>query len=125
MRVALTVWNGRISPVFDVATRLRVLDVEGGTLLAARDVPLEECDPAGRAGELARLGVRRVVCGAISVPFGAALAMRGIDLVAFVSASADEAARACLDGRLPGPSFRMPGCGRRRRRAGRGRPGGR
>lgn len=128
MRVALAVWDGRISPVFDVATRLRLLDVEDGLLLRSREVPLVASDPASRAGELARLGVDRLVCGAISVPFDAALAMHDIDVVSFVSGNAEDAARACVTGRLRRERFSMPGCGvgagrrfaiRRRHRGGR------
>jgi len=123
--MALAVWNGRISPVFDVATRLQLLDVERGDLRATREVPLVTTDPVSRAGELARLGVNRLVCGAISMPFGAALAMRGIDVISFVTGSAEETARACLAGRLPSAAFAMPGCGRGMGRGmGRGRFGG-
>lgn len=118
MRVALTVWDGRISPVFDVATRLRLLDVEHGVLRADGQAELAAFEPAGRASELARLGVDRVVCGAISVPFGAALATWGIDVIPFVSGNADDAVKACVDGRLPNPDFAMPGCRQRRWRGG-------
>jgi predicted Fe-Mo cluster-binding NifX family protein len=123
MRVALAVWDGRISPVFDVATRLRLLDVERGALLHTRDVPLTECDPVSRADEVARLGVNRLVCGAISLAFSTALAMRGVDVISFVSGDTEDAARACLSGRLPSAAFAMPGCGKGRRRGSCG-PGG-
>ena len=109
MRVALTVWDGRISSVFDVATRLRLLDVEGGVLRADGEASLAASEPAGRASELVRLAVDRVVCGAISVPFVTALTMRGIDVIPFVSGNTEDAVKACIDGRLPSPDFAMPG----------------
>jgi len=46
MKVALTVWNGRISPVFDVSRKILILDVSHGVVTGQREEPLEGIDPA-------------------------------------------------------------------------------
>ncbi len=119
MKIAAAVWNGRISPVFDVAGRVLVLEVEGGQRRGHQEEPLPE-SPASKTERLAELHVDTLVCGAISRPLAGMLAMRGIRVIAFIAGDADEVIRAYLGGELQGPMFAMPGCcGRRRRSRGR------
>jgi len=122
MTVALAVWDDRISPVFDTAGTLLVVEIEDGQVTGRREEPVSADLPTEKVARLKALGVETLVCGAISRPLAEAIAAEGIRLVPFVAGSLEEVIAAYVEGLLPGPTFAMPGCGRRRRdRFGRGR----
>lgn len=120
MRVAIPTWDGRVSPVFDAAQRLLIVDVSAGAELNRSEEWLREQLPPQRVARLNELGVDVLVCGAISRPLAGMIAASGITLVPFVSGECDEVLAEYLKGGFPSPRFLMPGCcGRRhRRRAG-------
>jgi predicted Fe-Mo cluster-binding NifX family protein len=119
--VAITLWEGRVSPVFDVCREAAVLQVEDGQVTATRRVTLEAMPPSYRVGWLASLGVETLICGAISEPLRQELEGQGIRVLAFVSGEQDEVVRAYLAGTLAQGAFAMPGCARHRGRGARGR----
>ncbi len=129
MRIAIPVWSGRVSPVFDVAGQLVLADVDAGTEVARQARALEETDPAGRTRRLVQLGTDVLICGAISRPLEAMLTAAGIQVVAQTCGPAEEVLEAFVSGQMDAPAFRMPGCRGRRRQfrraggAGRGRGG--
>ncbi len=118
-QIAITISSGRISPVFDVACTASVLSGDTSTVLATIPLPLTLAE---RAELLARQGVTRLVCGAISRPARCLLEGYGIRVIGFVAGEADEIIAALRDNRLPDVRFAMPGCrqccGRGRRRHG-------
>jgi predicted Fe-Mo cluster-binding NifX family protein len=116
VRVAIANFEGRVSPVFDVARRLELVDVEDGHETARQEVSLADCDPLSRVGRLAGLGVEVLICGAISRPLEAAMVSAGIQVIAQTCGPVDEVLAAFAAGRLTSEAFLMPGsCGRRRR----------
>jgi predicted Fe-Mo cluster-binding NifX family protein len=127
VRAALTVWDGRISPVFDVSRKALILTVENGTETARRIEDIETPNAELKLDRLMELGVDTLICGAISEPLHYELSTRGVKVIAFVAGEVDEIVKTFLAGALPTPALSMPGCfGRRNRfRRGRGRAGGR
>ncbi len=120
-RIAIAVWNGRISPVFDLSRRLEVFDIEGGMIVARGEATLTTDDPFAKAEQLVAFEISTLVCGAVSAPLAGVLAARDIRVLPFVCGTAEEVLAAFLAGRLPDPALAMPGCcGRRRRRFGAG-----
>jgi predicted Fe-Mo cluster-binding NifX family protein len=100
MQVALTVWEGRISPLFDATRMLLVANITERTITAWRYVPLE-CDSAfSRAAKLADLGVTTLICGGISELFANAIEAQGIRLIPFVSGTVQEVLDAYLNGQV-------------------------
>lgn len=117
MKVALTVWNGRISPVFDVSRKILLLDVDHGAVTGRREEPLEGIDPVQKAGKLVEWEVRKLICGAISRPLAGLFAAYGIRTIPFIAGDAEEVIDAYLARKLPNLRMAMPGCcggGRRR-----------
>ncbi|MFP4053828.1 MAG: NifB/NifX family molybdenum-iron cluster-binding protein [Phycisphaerae bacterium] len=115
MKVAIPHWQGRISPVFDVAGRVLLVDVVDGAALSRRDVALESEDPQQRAADLANLGGELLICGAISRQMEMALSAVGIEVIPQTCGEVEEVLVAFTQGRLPQEAFLMPGCCRRRR----------
>ena len=54
MKVAIPTWNGRVSPVLDVASRLLVVEIEGGAELARSEVELGQTQFTTRATQIDR-----------------------------------------------------------------------
>jgi predicted Fe-Mo cluster-binding NifX family protein len=125
VRIALTIWEGRISPVFDVCREALVLTVERGAVAARSCEDVDALDAAARIRRLETLGVRTLICGAISEPLRRELCSRGIEVIGFVAGDVEEVVCAFLSGSLPNSALSMPGtcCGRRSRARGRGEGG--
>lgn len=116
MRIALTEWQGRISPVLDTARALVVADIEDGALISRRDEAFSGDMVQEKIARLRALGVELLVCGAVSRPLAESIVSSGIRLVPFVSGDIGEVLQAVTARRMPDPAFAMPGC-----RCGRGR----
>ncbi len=122
MKAALTVWEGRVSPVFDVSREALILTVEAGELTDRYTENIIATTPALKVERLLELGVETLICGAISEQMQHELSVRGVTVLGFVAGEIDEVLRAFVSGQLPAPSLSMPGyCGRQHRfRGGRG-----
>lgn len=131
--MAVPSFEGRISPVFDWAQRLVVVDHNGKSGSPRGEVDLSGVLPPFRAGRLAELGVQTLLCGGISAPVAEMVEAEGIRVIPGLAGKVDAVLQAFLAGRLPDPAFAMPGwrwCGkgarsRRRRRRRQRRSGGR
>ncbi len=116
MKVAVPIWQGRVSPVFDVAGQLLVADIANGTEVGRREYPLPSDEPWQRAGQLAELQVETLICGAISQVLEALLSEHGIKVYAHICGDVDEVLKAFLTGTLGSAQYAMPGCCRQHRR---------
>lgn len=127
MKIAIPIWEGRVSPVLDTARQLLVVDVKDGQEASrtAVDIPLMHI--VQMAGFVRDLGVDTVICGAISRQLETMLATLGIRIIPWLRGEVDEVLSAHVNGNLQDGYF-LPGCGRGRGRRGRrgrwGRGGG-
>lgn len=133
MKIAIPVWNGFVSSVFDFAHRLLVVDIENAKVVNRSEVALESQSLPQRTGNLKNLGVDVLICGAISQALANMVTASGIQVLPYVTGDVDNVLQAYLTGQLVQPQFTMPGCwpgarkgfGRRRRgcrwRGGRGK----
>lgn len=110
MLVAIPNFQGRVSPVFDVASRLTVVHVKGQAELGRREVTLFETRPEGIAQALAELGVQVLVCGALSQTLERLLGSAGVRVVAQVCGEVEAVLDAFLHRTLDRPEFSLPGC---------------
>ena len=115
MKIAVTIWNDRIAPVFDVARDIRLVEVIDGRMLDPQEDILTGELPVQKALRLVELGVETLICGAISRPAGAMIASYGIQVVPFVAGNPEAVIMAWLKGGLTEEVFMMPGCRRRGR----------
>jgi len=124
MRIAVPTSNDRVSPVFDVAGRLLLVDVEGDRETGREEVALEDQDIGPRARHVGELGVDVLICGAISRPLEMMLEDAGVEVIPHTCGNAEEVLRAYRAGGLSEAAFVMPGCCGHRRRFRGGRRGG-
>ncbi len=125
MKIALATWNGRISPVFDVARQVLLLDVKDGRVIGRREETLPGADPQGQATCVAALAPQTLICGAVSRPMAVLLAATGVRVIPFTAGAVEDVLAAWLAGALPTAALSMPGCcGRRRCQGGRARSRG-
>ncbi len=130
MLVAIPTWQGRVSPVFDVATRLTLMTLEGPAALETTEVAFTLQSVAARVEQLAQWKVNVLLCGAISGCLERLLKQRGIHVVPYVCGPVHEVLRNYLQNRLAQNGMIMPGCrcpdadrgGGRGHRCGRSRP---
>jgi predicted Fe-Mo cluster-binding NifX family protein len=116
MKLAIPVWQSRISPVFDTAENLMVLEVEDGQEISRMEYPLSDLTPFRRAKQLAELHVDVLLCGAISRPLRDLMNKSGIKVIPWISGELQEIIPRYLDGQPLDGEFLMPGCTRRNRR---------
>jgi predicted Fe-Mo cluster-binding NifX family protein len=121
MKAALTVWAGRVSPVFDVSRHAVIFTIEDGAVAARCSESIEAPTAALKIERLMRIGVGTLICGAISEPLHHELTVRGVRVLGFVAGEIDEVVQAFIAGTLPAPAFSMPGCCGRQTRLRRGR----
>jgi predicted Fe-Mo cluster-binding NifX family protein len=109
MKIAIPVWNGLVSSVFDFAHGLLLVDIENGRELNRSEVPLTPESAAQRGGRLERLGANVLICGAISRPLMYMLTASGIEVMSYVTGRVDEVLQAYMTGQLGQPRFVLPG----------------
>lgn len=124
MRIAVPDWKGRVSPLFDVARQLLVVDFEGGRELRRSVESLEQTLPPLRVDGLAQRGVNVLLCGGISALLLRMLEARGINVIPGISGDVDQVLQGYLAGHLRDGRFAMPGWRGPRGRRYRGGRGG-
>jgi predicted Fe-Mo cluster-binding NifX family protein len=113
-RVAIPDWHGQVSPVFDVAARVLVVDLDDGREVRRQVEGLLGLTPVGRVRRLEALGVETLVCGAISRPLEELVVAHGIEVIALVSGPVDIVERIVAEGRPIPEACLLPGCRRPR-----------
>ena len=109
MKVAIPIAEGRISPVFDAAKRLLLVEIEGKCELRRSEEALEQSEFTARARRVADLGAGVLICGAITKPLESMLASEGVKAISRTCGYVDEVIAAFASDRLPQKAFAIPG----------------
>lgn len=115
MIVAISVWNQRIAPVFDVSRTALVCLTRRDRVIREYLENLPEEDPVGKIHKLQSHEAEVLICGAISRNILDLAEMYGIATFPFTSGGVEAVKTAYLQGRLGEAVFARPGCRRRRR----------
>ncbi|RKX25095.1 MAG: dinitrogenase iron-molybdenum cofactor biosynthesis protein [Candidatus Zixiibacteriota bacterium] len=124
IKVAIPIWDGRVSPVMDTAGRLLVVEIDDGHEISRRTVDIPQAGIFHRVNFISGLGIDILICGAISQQFEKMLVASGIRVNPWFRGNVNEIITAYNNGILQNDNFIMPGCGRRHRR-GKGKRRGR
>jgi predicted Fe-Mo cluster-binding NifX family protein len=109
MKVGVTVWGERISPVFDSARALLVVQAEDGRIISRQQEFFRADCPAELIGILKRNGISVLLCGAISWEPAHMVEAEGIELVPFVTGCVEQVLGAYVQGKSI-LTYMMPGC---------------
>jgi len=111
VKIAITAWGDQISPVFDTANTLLVVEIEKNQVKNRHYFPLNNAKPQLLVEGLVEQEVSVLICGAISEFPAQLIENSPIKLIPFISGNIDE----IIDGLTRGvhlrPAFLMPGCG--------------
>lgn len=110
MRVAIPLWQGRVSPVFDEASRIMLVDISDQGERQRREVSLLAANPFERAQMLPKLEVDLLICGMVSQTQHTALSSTGIRVIPHICGTIEDVIAALLDGRIESGALLMPGC---------------
>lgn len=109
MRLLVSQWKGRVSPLFDVADRLLLFELDHKKIVQCQPVSLASRDPFERAAEMKHLGADVLICGAISNVLERTIGSTGTRIMGFVCGELEAVVQAFLNGRLRESRFQMPG----------------
>ena len=117
-KTAFSYWNRRIAPVFDIAQRLRVIEIESGRIICETEETLTGDLMVHKVRYLTESGIDTLVCGAISTQFSELMVAYGIRVISFVAGDLGDVIAAWCNGGLDSRNFDMPGCTERHRKSG-------
>ncbi len=115
MRIAIPLWQGRVSPVFDESGRILLVDICEKQEHHRQEESLATRNPFERAQALLKLGADLLICGMISQTQQTALAAAGLRVIPHICGSMEDVIAAFLDGRIENGALLMPGCRGRKR----------
>lgn len=123
MKLAITVWNGRVAPVFDVAERCLVVSLKSpdGENTPSQCMTIPQDTIEKKIDFFLGEGISLIICGAISRGYEELLVASGIEVISFIAGPVDSVVDAWHQDKLVRTEFSMPGCGCPRRRCGRHR----
>ena len=108
MKLAIPIWEGRVSNVFDFAHKAVIVEFSDAKELARSEVALSGPGPA-RVVRLRQRGVDTLICGAISRVSASWASAGGIRLFPYVTGSVDEVIEAFKNEQLSSERFVLPG----------------
>ena len=112
MKVAVPVWQNRVSPVFDVAQNLLILDVKNGREASRTEHFIGNLHSDGRSKRLVDFDIDVLLCGAISRPLANEIMASGIEVVSWLTGPVEELLDRYITRRPLEGQFLMPGCRR-------------
>ncbi len=109
MKVALTVWGNRISPVFESARTLLLAEIDGFRIMDKTHVSCDCQDPRF-LDTLKTMNIDILICGAISDLSMRIIAASSIKLIPFVTGNALQVLDFYMNETPVPPAYFMPGC---------------
>ena len=109
MKIAIPVWENKVSPVLDTASRLMVVELKEKGPGSRFEIYLDERDLSRRCLRIQDLCVDTLICGAVTRYFSEMLKASGIKLIQGISGQPEAVLNAYLDGTLAHSRYLMPG----------------
>ncbi|MBU3915487.1 dinitrogenase iron-molybdenum cofactor biosynthesis domain-containing protein [bacterium] len=110
MKAALTIWENRISPVFDSADTLLIAEIQNNKIISRQCESFEVKRLHFLLEMLLNQDVSVFICGAISEHPARIIEAGTIKLIPFISGNTDEILDVFARGVPIVPGFLMPGC---------------
>lgn len=116
MKIAIPIWADRVSPVFDEACKLMLVEIENNRIMNREVFRIANDSLASKAFFLKDNSVNLILCGAVSNAYIRNLLENEIEVIPWLTGSVEEIIAAFLKGVLfENNEFLMPGCCMRHR----------
>ena len=110
MKIALTVWEKEISPVFDSSSTLLIVNLKDNQIKNRRLESFNPDQPMLLIEHLKNMHVSLLICGAISkFPFKL-IEFSQVTIISFISGKVDDVLTAMKKDLSIVPRFLLPGC---------------
>ena len=110
MKIAITVWEKRISPVFDSSELLLIVEINNHEIIDSQKESFRSNVPFLLVNRLNELNVDILICGAISQMPATIIEQGNIILIPFIGGIVNEVIDYCIKGKSPACKFLLPGC---------------
>ncbi|OGL47156.1 MAG: hypothetical protein A2161_14170 [Candidatus Schekmanbacteria bacterium RBG_13_48_7] len=114
MRIAVPVFDSRISPVLDFSTHLEIFEIENDRITENQNIEFHGHTMLERINFLKDAGVEALICAGLCQEMQYFLKMSGIKVYAGIIGRKDDVLKAFVKNELDHPRFKMPGCCRMR-----------
>jgi predicted Fe-Mo cluster-binding NifX family protein len=111
-KIAVTVWEHRISPVFDSGRTLLIAEIKDNVLVSTSYLSFDFDRPFELLRMLRAEKVKIIICGAIAEGPASMLLAAGFKLFSFIAGDVDQVLEALVQGNPLDDNFKMPGCGK-------------
>jgi len=108
-RIAIPVFQSRVSPVFDCCSRVLLVDLEPDREIKRTEITCQDLSVFDRVKRLNESGVTLVICAGISQSFHDQLVAAEISTIPGIVGQVDEVLSAFKCDRLDNSCFCMPG----------------
>lgn len=108
-RVAIPVFESRVSPVLDSCRRMVIVDIEDGCEIRRQEIVFEKMSRHERIEIFVRWGVRKIICAGISDVMCRFLAGKNIAIISGIAGEIEKIINAYICKRLDDQCFVMPG----------------
>jgi len=109
MRIAISIWEDKVSPVLDTASKLLVVESNAQREVSRFKAYLYEENISRRCYFILGFEIDVLICGAVSRQLSGMLDASGINVISGISGPAEEIIEAYLQGTLGDSKFFMPG----------------
>ena len=100
MKIAIPMFNTRVSPRFDFASKILVATVDGRQVVDRETYSLINLNPIRRSSLLSDLGVNTIICGGISSFSQRLISANAIEVIPMVQGEAEEVLDLFIKGNL-------------------------
>ena len=108
-RIAIPVFESRVSPVLDSCTRMMMVDIDDSGELCRSEIVLEKLSLVERLDLLSRWGIERIICAGVSDTMCKYIASKNIELISGIAGEIEKIINAYICNRLNNDCFLMPG----------------
>jgi predicted Fe-Mo cluster-binding NifX family protein len=109
MRIAISIWEDKISPLLDTASKLLIIENETQKESSRYEVHLLKQDISKKCRFMQSFNIDVLICGAVSRQFSEMLMASGIEVISGISGPARDVLEAYQQGTPLYSEFLMPG----------------
>ena len=100
MKIAVTVYDNKISPSFDSTYKFMIIFINNGEIKDKEEIVLSTINPIQRVNKLADMGIDTVICGTINEFTLSLLNKKGINVIHSIIGNTEEVLNLFLNGIL-------------------------